>query len=125
MVVVNGSYDSAYHYVNGGDVPANVPGIVSGGIAVNTLATVDMDVPSASVRASFQLNGLSIRLAELPGDTPGAAEQRTVVKERFRPRRIMPQLSMIALWANGLRPTRSQPGHHQTKIQSFKSDLTE
>jgi hypothetical protein len=56
-VVVNGSYDSAYHHVNGGDVPANVLGIVSSGIAVNAPATVDVDVPSASVRAAFQLNG--------------------------------------------------------------------
>jgi len=56
-IAVNGSYDSAYHHVNGGDVPANVLGVVSSGIAVNAPATVDVDVPSASVRASFQLNG--------------------------------------------------------------------
>ena len=29
------------------------------------------------------------------------------------------QLSMIALWANGFRPARSKPGHHQTMIQSL------
>ena len=33
--------------------------------------------------------------------------------------RAMTQLSLIALWANGLRPARSKPGHHQTMIQSL------
>jgi hypothetical protein len=31
--------------------------------------------------------------------------------------RAITQLSMIALWANGFRPARSKPGHHQTMIQ--------
>jgi len=56
-LVVNGTYDSAYHHANGNDVPANEFGIVTSDIAVNTAATVDVDVQSASVRASFQLNG--------------------------------------------------------------------
>lgn len=29
------------------------------------------------------------------------------------------QLSMIVLWANGFRPAKSKPGHHQTMIQSL------
>lgn len=33
--------------------------------------------------------------------------------------RAITQLSMIALWANGFRPARSKPGHHQTLIQSL------
>jgi hypothetical protein len=26
---------------------------------------------------------------------------------------------MVALWANGFRPAKSKPGHHQTMIQSL------
>ena len=33
--------------------------------------------------------------------------------------RAVTQLCMIALWANGYRPTKSKPGHHQTMIQSL------
>lgn len=33
--------------------------------------------------------------------------------------RAVMQLSMVALWANGFRPARSRPGHHQTMIQSL------
>ena len=33
--------------------------------------------------------------------------------------RAITQLCMVALWANGFRPSRSQPGHHQTMIQSL------
>ncbi len=33
--------------------------------------------------------------------------------------RAITQLSMIALWANGFRPAKSRPGHHQTMIQSL------
>lgn len=33
--------------------------------------------------------------------------------------RAITQLSMVALWANGFRPARSKPGHHQTMIQSL------
>jgi hypothetical protein len=33
--------------------------------------------------------------------------------------RAITQLSMVALWANGYRPSRSRPGHHQTMIQSL------
>jgi hypothetical protein len=29
------------------------------------------------------------------------------------------QYSMLALWGNGYRPSRSTPGHHQTMIQSL------
>jgi hypothetical protein len=33
--------------------------------------------------------------------------------------RAITQLSMVALWANGFRPAKSKPGHHQTMIQSL------
>lgn len=33
--------------------------------------------------------------------------------------RAIVQLSMVALWANGYRPSRSKPGHHQTMIQAL------
>ena len=33
--------------------------------------------------------------------------------------RAITQLSMLALWANGFRPAKSKPGHHQTMIQSL------
>jgi len=33
--------------------------------------------------------------------------------------RAIMQLSMIALWANGYRPSKNRPGHHQTTIQSL------
>lgn len=33
--------------------------------------------------------------------------------------RAITQLCMVALWANGARPAKSKPGHHQTMIQSL------
>ena len=33
--------------------------------------------------------------------------------------RAITQLCLVALWANGYRPAKSQPGHHQTMIQSL------
>ena len=33
--------------------------------------------------------------------------------------RAIMQYSMLALWANGYRPSKSAPGHHQTMIQSL------
>lgn len=33
--------------------------------------------------------------------------------------RAITQLCMVALWANGYRPAKSKPGHHQTMIQSL------
>ncbi len=33
--------------------------------------------------------------------------------------RAITQLSMVALWANGFRPVKSKPGHHQTMVQSL------
>ena len=33
--------------------------------------------------------------------------------------RAITQLCMVALWANGCRPAKSKPGHHQTMIQTL------
>lgn len=33
--------------------------------------------------------------------------------------RAITQLCMVALWANGYRPAKRKPGHHQTMIQSL------
>ena len=33
--------------------------------------------------------------------------------------RAVMQISMVALWAHGLRPSKSAPGHHRTMIQSL------
>ena len=33
--------------------------------------------------------------------------------------RAITQLSLVALWANGLRSAKSKPGHHRTMIQSL------
>jgi hypothetical protein len=33
--------------------------------------------------------------------------------------RAITQLCMVALWANGCRPSKSKPGHHQTMIQTL------
>jgi hypothetical protein len=33
--------------------------------------------------------------------------------------RAVMQVSMVALWANGLRPSKSAPGHHRTMIQTL------
>lgn len=37
--------------------------------------------------------------------------------------RAVMQLSMVALWANGYRPSRSAPGHHQTMLQSLVQSI--
>lgn len=37
--------------------------------------------------------------------------------------RAVTQLSMVALWANGFRPAKSKPGHHQTMIQSLVTTI--
>ncbi len=56
-MLVDGTYDSVYQHFTGGDVPANTDGVVSSGIAVAGAATVDIDVPTATVRPVFTLNG--------------------------------------------------------------------
>jgi hypothetical protein len=37
--------------------------------------------------------------------------------------RAITQICMVALWANGYRPARSKPGHHQTMIQSLVQSI--
>ena len=38
--------------------------------------------------------------------------------------RAITQLSMVALWANGYRPAKSKPGHHQTMIQCLVHSIS-
>lgn len=49
------------------------------------------------------------------------AQQRSISPEtRFDAAyRAVTQLCMAALWANGFRPAKSKPGHHQVLIQSL------
>ena len=56
-MLVNSTYDSIYELFTGGDVPANTWGVVATDNAVNADATINIDVPSATVRAQFLLNG--------------------------------------------------------------------
>jgi hypothetical protein len=37
--------------------------------------------------------------------------------------RAITQCAMVALWANGYRPSRSTPGHHMTLIQSLPASI--
>lgn len=37
--------------------------------------------------------------------------------------RAIMQCSLVALWANGFRPSRSTPGHHMTLIQSLPASI--
>ena len=37
--------------------------------------------------------------------------------------RAITQLCMVALWANGCRPAKGKPGHHQTMIQSLAHSI--
>jgi hypothetical protein len=57
IMLVKGTYDSIYHFFTGGDVPANELGIIQADIGINAEASVNIDVPSASVRPQFLLNG--------------------------------------------------------------------
>ncbi|MGI9270603.1 MAG: hypothetical protein ACR2QT_02415 [Woeseiaceae bacterium] len=57
VMVVNGMYDSVYQHFNGGAVPANKDGIVTPDLAINVPSSIDIDVPSASIRPVFLLDG--------------------------------------------------------------------
>ncbi|MDE0343744.1 MAG: DNA-binding protein [Deltaproteobacteria bacterium] len=48
--------------------------------------------------------------------TQGSISPETRLDAAYR---AIAQLCMVALWANGYRPSRSRPGHHQTMIQSL------
>jgi hypothetical protein len=37
--------------------------------------------------------------------------------------KVIMQCAMVALWANGFRPAKSSPGHHQTMIQTLTTSI--
>jgi len=57
VMVVNGMYDSIYQHFTGGDVPANRESVVTPDIPITVPSSMDIDVPSASVRPIFLLDG--------------------------------------------------------------------
>lgn len=57
VMVVNGMYDSVYQHFNGGEVPANNDGVVTPDIPIDVPSSMNIDVPSASVRPIFLLDG--------------------------------------------------------------------
>lgn len=57
IMLVNSTYNSIYQFSNGGDVPANTMGVVETDVLIDADASVNIDVPLASVRPQFLLNG--------------------------------------------------------------------
>jgi len=57
IMLVNSNYNSVYQFFTGGDLPANTMGIVEPDIGINADVSVNIDVPLASVRPQFLLNG--------------------------------------------------------------------
>jgi hypothetical protein len=80
----------------------------------NLLAIHRLQAHSPSKEAVLKLllaaerNLADASLAELSADNRFDAAYKTIM-----------QCAMIALWANGYRTSTSQPGHHQTAIQSL------
>ena len=62
--------------------------------------------------ASAARNLTDARLAGLSADNRFDAAYKTIL-----------QCAMVALWAKGFRTSTSQPGHHQTAIQSLTKTL--
>lgn len=52
------------------------------------------------------------RVAEISGETRFDAAYKSIM-----------QCAMVALWANGYRTSTSQPGHHQTAIQTLPATI--
>jgi len=57
LMLVHGTYDSVYTYHAGTQIPTNVAGTIESDIVVAGPATVDIDVPVATVQPQFLLNG--------------------------------------------------------------------
>ncbi len=62
--------------------------------------------------ASAERNLVDARLTELSNDNRFDAAYKTIM-----------QCAMIGLWAKGFRTATSQPGHHQTALQSLPKTL--
>lgn len=70
--------------------------------------------PSGVLRllASAERNLADARLADLSADNRFDAAYKTIM-----------QCAMIGLWANGYRTATSQPGHHQTALQTLPKTM--
>lgn len=62
--------------------------------------------------ASAERNLIDARLTELSNDNRFDAAYKTIM-----------QCAMIGLWAKGFRTATSQPGHHQTALQTLPKTL--
>lgn len=62
--------------------------------------------------ASAERNLADAQLIELSNDNRFDAAYKTIM-----------QCAMIGLWAKGFRPATSQPGHHQTALQTLPKTL--
>ena len=62
--------------------------------------------------ASAERNLVDARLSELSNDNRFDAAYKTIM-----------QCAMIGLWAKGFRTATSQPGHHQTALQTLPKTL--
>lgn len=82
-------------------------------LAIHRLQTFEV-TPEGVVRllASAARNLADARLEELSNDNRFDAAYKTIM-----------QCAMIGLWANGFRPATSQPGHHQTALQTLPKTL--
>jgi hypothetical protein len=58
LMLVHGTYDSVYRYVAGAEIPVNSAGTIATGIVIGAPQTVNIDVPVATVRPQFLLNGV-------------------------------------------------------------------
>lgn len=56
LMLVHSTYDTVYAYHSGTQIPTNASGTIASGIVVGGPATIDIDVPVASVQPEFQLN---------------------------------------------------------------------
>lgn len=82
-------------------------------LAIHRLQPFDV-TPSGLQRmlASAERNLADARLPELSADNRFDTAYKTIM-----------QCAIIGLWANGYRTTTSQPGHHQTALQTLPKTM--
>ena len=82
-------------------------------LAIHRLQTFEPTANGVSrLLASAERNLADARLVGLSADNRFDAAYKTIM-----------QCAMVGLWANGFRTATSQPGHHQTAIQSLPKTL--
>ena len=82
-------------------------------LAIHRLQTFEPTANGVSrLLASAERNLADARLVGLSADNRFDAAYKTIM-----------QCAMVGLWANGFRTATSQPGHHQTAIQSLPKAL--